>query len=638
MHSLIAFIAYIIGLQIHLLDIKCLVGGYVFRRTRSQYVSAFMAVIALICVVGDCVFAFSFADVAKELISSIGIVVIFEWILAKLNIQNYYVAQSLRVVFIFVSSIYLFHSHSAFLLMGLFFCNSPFGVVFPSHPHTSMNKKNTSTSLDVQTMIDEAGKNGGGVVRIPAGHYRISGFLQMNYSNVTLEGETDTNGNILTELICCSNLVNGKKNPWISPFFITTGEILQPSNIFWGLDFRKKKSVRMESSSLSDPGSDGTILTPEFATKIIMDAKRSATQLKVDDACRIGKYILIGMYNTSSDGNLIKEILGVNELRPEWLVANRAGDEQAPSYQWLAEVKSVIDEHTIELSSPLLRDIQMLYSPEIYNVEMLENITIRNLKLSSEWNGLFHHHGLPLYYSVSQAQEMDYGWNGINFKRVAHGRIENVTLQNFTNPLYVMDSRENVFEDIGVSGYAGHQGLKLYCHACNNVFRNIIFTTHFADMMGGEGNAYGNQFNSIRYENRHFQPVDFDFHGFSEGPMSPPSHNVFRNISGFRYIKGAGAVSHIPSCARHNEWHDICWEGGKRGDYNRFYMMPYRKKNIALKYVTALGFLLVMMLKHKQFSISFILRTFKGKVRSIDMMGFDRENHSMFFPDNRVYS
>ena len=53
------------------------------------------------------------------------------------------------------------------------------------------------------------------------------------------------------------------------------------------------------------------------------------------------------------------------------------------------------------------------------------------------WNGLFHHHGLSLYYSVAQAQEMDYGWNAINMKRVAHSTVEDVEIKDFTNPLYV---------------------------------------------------------------------------------------------------------------------------------------------------------------------------------------------------------
>ena len=60
---------------------------------------------------------------------------------------------------------------------------------------------------------------------------------------------------------------------------------------------------------------------------------------------------------------------------------------------------------------------------------------------------------------------MDYGWNAINFKRVAHGYIQNVEIHNFSNPLYLLDSRNVTVEKIEMTGYDGHQGIKLYEHA-----------------------------------------------------------------------------------------------------------------------------------------------------------------------------
>ena len=42
-----------------------------------------------------------------------------------------------------------------------------------------------------------------------------------------------------------------------------------------------------------------------------------------------------------------------------------------------------------------------------------------------------------------------------------------------------------------------------------------------------------NVFSRVKYVNPVFKPVDYDFHGFSEGPMSPPSHNLFELVSGF---------------------------------------------------------------------------------------------------------
>lgn len=493
---------------------------------------------------------------------------------------------------------------------------------------------------EVQALIDEVGQQGGGTLFFPRGRYLFNTagkreFLQINHSHITLEGERDAQGRLLTELVNGGSTVCGERNPWLSPFFITTGEALQPSNIFWGIDFRKPKGLHMVSSSLSDPGSDGKILTPPLAAHVTADAPAGSRLLRVDDSSKVGRYILLGMYNTSPDGALIKEILGVAELREEWVTARRAGEEEAPSFQWLVEVGRVVDAHTVELVRPLLHDCLLRYEPVVCNVEMLEDIHIRHLQLNSRWNGLFHHHGLPLYYTVGQAQEMDYGWNAINMKRTAHSTVEDVEVSNFTNALYVQDSREVTVEHVSVEGYDGHQGLKVYCHTCDCTFRDITFRCHYADMMGGEGNAYANTFSHVRYLNPVFCPVDYDFHGFSEGPFSPPAFNVFDHCQGFRYIKGAGAVFMQPACATGNVWRQCIGEGERRGT-QLFYAMSYRVKVGFTKYVTAIGFTIVVMMKQHCWSPAFAITTLTGKLESINRMGIPRPRHAQFFPGNKV--
>lgn len=635
---IISVIAYIFGAQLYLPDLKAISGRYNFKNGTYQYYSLIICITAITVILFDSTIWNNFIQVIKCTSIVFCAYIALEWILAKLNIKKQYIVLAIRLCFIILFSILISpFTITASILIGVYFKNCPFGVVMPD-VFNFKKSRHATRNLDIQNMIEEAASQGGGTIRIPKGKYIIDSFIQINHSNITIEGETDEKGNLLTELICKSPTVRGDKNPWISPFFITTGEIIQPSNIFWGVDFRKKKHTFLESSSLSDPGSDGTILSPESKTKIIKKASKGETTLHVEDSSKIGKYILLALFNTTKEGNLIQDILGVKKLRPEWTVANRAGEEEAPSYQWLAEVKQHIDKHTILLSTPLIRDVDMQYEPEIYDVEMLENIHIRNLKLNTCWNGLFHHHGFPLYYSVRQAQEMDYGWNGINMKRVAHGSITNVVFDNFTNPLYIMDSREIDCNHISIMGYDGHQGIKLYCHACNNHIHDIVFHNHFADMMGGEGNVYNNIFEDIYYRNPHFCPVDFDFHGFSEGPFSPPSDNIFKNISGFRFIKGAGAISHIPSCAQNNEWYDIKWQGNKKGDNDRFYMMPYRKRNALYSIISAVGFSLVKMKKTKTYSFLFFCKTFKEKIKDTQKNYYNRNEHQIFFPNNRIYN
>lgn len=690
MASLLTYcLLWFIAAQVRLGELTLLTGRYNFRCGRVQYVSWFIALSLTAAIIIQCssLPSGSLAPTVTRCIIELAVFIFSEWVAARIRLQKKYstLIYRLAVIVVLYSIDRLICSKYGqtslpviqAIICGIYFRNSPFGTIRgrdidlirflmnDNVSHTGAGRcksevdgssinvtdfgilpdSGTDVTSKLQSLIDTTGRNnGGGTLFFPRGKYifdtspQQSGFIRINHSNITLQGETDENGNPLSEFVCCNPTVRGDHNPWISPFLITTGEKLQPSNIFFGLDFNRKKQIRMESSSLSDPGSDGTMLTPQFVTEITADAEAGSTLIKVEDSSGIRQFVMLGLYNTTEDGNLIKDILGVEELREEWLLAHRAGPEEAPSFQWLVKVCKVIDRNTIELAEPLPRDCRLIYNPRLFDVPMLENIVIRDLKLSSRWNGLFRHHGFPLYYSVKQSQEMDYGWNAINLKRVSCGIVENVIIEDYTNPLYVMDSINCRISHLTICGYDGHQGIKTYCHSCHNSFSDIVFKSHFADMMGGEGNSYCNGFKDIRYENGYFKPVDFDFHGFSEGPMSPPAFNIFRNIYGFRYIKGAGAITHIPSCGTGNEWHDIHWVGGIKGDENVFIMLPYRKKRGILKYATAIGFTAVMALKTKRFSPGFIFRTFRDKCSRIDSMGLDRKDHAQFFPDNRIYS
>lgn len=635
-------------------------------------------------------------SILLRLVSPCALIVIEEWALAKMNPSSSVFSWAVRFLFCALTETFVLHSPLPFvtyLFIGVYLRNTTFGIPFrkdlclayifnrvmatpfesmefvteteahqlPSTEFAGSMERPYTTALplynvadfgikannpedvteSIQSLLDKIGMNGGGRVFFPKGRYLFNKkgnkFLQINYSNIVIEGEVDTKGTPLASLVNCGKTSRGQKNPWLSPFFITTGEQLQASNEFWGLPLRKAKETIVQSNSLSDPGSDGKILSSCITTRIIKDAAKGSLRLIVEDASQIGKYILMGMYNTENSNELICDILGVNALRPEWTIANRAGNEEAPSYQWLVEVKEVIDAHTIELVRPLLRDVSVKYDPVICNVAMLENIIIRNLKIESTWNGLFRHHGFPIYYNIAQAQEMDYGWNAINMKRCAHSKVENVIIQNFSNPMYVLDSRNITVKDITIKGYDGHQGIKIYMHTCDCLFEDITFHCHYADMMGGEGNAYANVFRRISYENPVFKPVDFDFHGFGSESMSPPSDNMFTMIRGFRYFKAAGSITHLPSNARKNIWWNIETEGECKGDY-MFYSMPYREKKGILRLIYAIGYATVMIQKTRNLSPAIFAENVRKKMKSIDRIGIKRDLHKdMFFSDNYAW-
>ena len=667
---------FLLSMQIQISELRLLTGKYNYRIQAAQYVTYVSSLLTLLLLIVNIKSFVCLPWLALSL-GSLVVTFVVEWCLSRISPDNLFMTLAIRASLLLIGAALMaymgFFFYTPFVVSGLFVRNSPFGVAHGKpmffayrlhrNPMNCVVKENGSaTTIEegridvtrygihpntgddltsrVQTLLDEIGRSGGGCLFFPRGRYLFNcggrrEFLKVNYSRITIEGETDDQGNLLTEFVNCGTTVQGEHNPWLSPFFITTGEALQPSNMFWGLNFRKPKNLRMESSSLSDPGSDGTILSPPFAAKVTADAPVGATRLTVDNSTAVGKYILLGMYNTGGDDALLRELLGVARLRPEWGTALRAAPEEAPSFQWLVEVKSILDEHAIELANPLPLDCLLKYEPAIFNVEMLEDIHIRRLRISSKWNGLFRHHGFPLYYSIAKTQEMDYGWNAINLKRAAHSTVEDVIIKDFTNPLYVQDSSSVTVERVKIKGYDGHQGLKMYCHTSGCVFRQIDFYAHFADMMGGEGNAYGNTFSDIRYLNPTFKPVDYDFHGFPEGPMSPPAFNLFTRIEGFRFIKGAGAIYNLPSCAAHNSWVQTVTEGERRGD-SLFFAMTYRVKSGAYRWITAVGFAVAMAIKKRNHSLSLFARTIADKLKDIDKVGIPQSQHDQFFPGTSI--
>ena len=689
----IAILLWLAAMQISANDVRRLAGKINHRWMASNAVAVICMVLVAAAIVYDCVTS-GVLTVILEIVIGLIFSVIWTWVLSKINTQSFILVVILLwlplAVLVGVGAC----GFSSAVVYGLYYRNCPFGSLFGKKFLLFKNNRATAAKpvfekgipvekaiidefqdfsyagcqhaekempvFDVtaegitpnsgedvlgklQGLISRVGESGGGCIYFPKGKYYInknrkaSGFIQINYSNITLKGETDSDGRPAAELINCNHTADGTRNPWLSPFMITTGESLQQSNIFWGIQFKKKKDIITRSGSMSDPGSDGTILTPDFATEVTSSAVKGDIRLQVRDASALQgvRYIMLALYN-NPDGDLIRDILDMNELRPEWRTALRAGDEMAPSYQALLEIDSIDESsNTVILTQPLRRNIDLKNTPELFAVEMLEDVYIKDLVIGSTWNGLFRHHGFRLYYSAAQAQEMDYGWNGINMKRVAHGRIENVIFKNQTNPLYLMDSRNVTVENVLFTGYDGHQGIKAYEHACDNLLRHIEFRNHYADMMGGEGNAYGNVFSDVRYTNPYLKPVDFDFHGFSEGPMSPPSYNLFECITGFSHIKAGGAIYNQPACARNNVFWNLEMEGERKGD-NLFVNLCYVPQGRLRKVMGSLFKAALSSLRGKSLSPKSFTRVYKEKYDEYSENKMNLDEHHKLFPESRV--
>ncbi len=432
---------------------------------------------------------------------------------------------------------------------------------------------NTGADLTVpiQKLIDEVGQSGGGVIFFPKGKYCVNmdttrvQFLKIDYDNVVLRGESDApNGSVIFN---GSNLIQEKINPWISPSVIRFGYIIQPTELFWGISPLSPIIRFDKSGSAADPGSDGTILKANLLTSVIKDSHKGDTKLMVAStkSIKASDVILLGMYNTSTDGNLIQDVLSYKpqDITPDLTVAHDAGVEGVASFQYLVEVKSVPASNIIVLKQPLRRDILLKYKPVIAAAPMIREVGIENMRFESAWDGTYLHHGGGKY-SPRLSMIMDYGWDAVNFCRVAHGWMRNVSIDNYTNPVYMQDCRNVTIENIKTSGHNGHCGVKLYAHASDNLIRNVRFESNYTHILSGEGNVYGNVFSQIDYNFRDSLAGNFDFHGFAHRTYSPPAWNLFEQITGFDRINGGGAGFNMPHTAKYNVWWNVLAKGINR--------------------------------------------------------------------------
>lgn len=420
-------------------------------------------------------------------------------------------------------------------------------------------------TVPVQALLDSVGQAGGGVLFFPKGRYAFNmdtsqvQFLTIDYHNIVIRGEGS--GEKGTIFYNGSNTLQLDESPWISPFLIRTGYRIQGTKKMWGF-----KSRKIDESALAEAkaktNQDGTIYEAEVIASFVKGAKKGDTAIYIDQSIdvRAGDFLLVGMYNTTDDGNLIKDLLSPTDtFEPYMGAALQAGPEQAANYQILVEVKAAAANNRIELVQPLRRDMPMVYEPVVARAPMLTDIGIENLRFESAWDGEFCHHGCADS-DKRQSRMMDYGWNAINMARVAHGWVQNVWIKNYTNAIYLQDSRNITIADVTLRGYNGHAGIKLYGHSEDNLITDVTINTHFSHILSGEGNGYGNVFRYVTYDLKDEDgdgEALIDFHGFSDRFFSPMGYNLFENIKGIHAVRGSGAQHNLPNAARGNVFWNI---------------------------------------------------------------------------------
>lgn len=392
----------------------------------------------------------------------------------------------------------------------------------------------------INLTIENAGKNGGGVVLFPKGKFLVNmdsskvNIVHISYSNIVLRGAGSSSEG--TVIFSGSSTDQEESNsPWLSPFVFHSGLNLHNTSSFFSVD------------------------SLVVATTVSKEIKKGEALVEVasSEVFNAGDIIYIALRNTTDEGDLINDLM--HPLQFEKFQKNylEAGVQRAPSFQWMVEIEAVIDATHIQLKQPVRRDMQLKYQPFIAKVPMLKNVGVEHFKFESAWDGAYKHHG---------NREMDYGWNAINLHRVSNGWIRDIHIDNYAQTTHLVNSRNVTIENIRITGKDGHYSAKMY-NSCDNLVQNINVESNVTHGPGVEGCSFGNVFLNINYK----FPTPIDLHGMADKGFCPPMYNLFENITNIEQIAGGGSPVNIPHGGEYNTFWNLEMLGWKDGDFNELF-------------------------------------------------------------------
>ncbi|NIJ46467.1 hypothetical protein FHR24_002955 [Wenyingzhuangia heitensis] len=392
----------------------------------------------------------------------------------------------------------------------------------------------------INTTIETAGKNGGGIVFFPKGTFHVNldttqtQIVHINYSNIILRGSGSKDDG--TVIFSGSSTHQAEEDsPWLSPFVFHSGLNLQDTHSFYNFEDLTTTSTITEAVNAG--------------TKILTVASTKGLHPK--------DVIIVALQNTTDDGNLMQDLMHPLTFEPFQVNYLNAGKEKAKSFQWSVEIDQILDEHHLLLKQPTRRKIDLKYNPSIALFPMLTNIGVEHFKFSSAWDGEYKHH---------QNREMDYGWGAINLHRVSHGWIKDIHIHNYTQTTHLVNSRNVTIQDIHITGKAGHYSPKMY-HSSDNLVQNIQVDAKMTHGPGLEGCSFGNVYRNISYK----YPSTIDLHGMADAGFCPPMYNLFENIQNIEKIAGGGAPQNIPHSGEYNTFWNVELDGWKDDNYNELF-------------------------------------------------------------------
>ena len=264
----------------------------------------------------------------------------------------------------------------------------------------------------------------------------------------------------------------------------------------------------------------------------------------------------------------------------------------------LLEVAAVPSSTVVRFTVPLRTDILTKWRPKLQSIEMLHEVGIESMRLSSAWLGGFSHHK-PFPHTakgdyvtggpgiIRTAQEQDYSWSGIAYERVAHGWIRDVTTVNYTQDFTLAFCKNISVLQPRIEGQAGHCAVTL-----SRAFDCLVAGTEIVaprvHTFFVSGFAAGNVFTQANFRYGPYDPVSdtdtcLDFHGLA------PYENLYDSIDR-AYVYPGGAYAYLPHAGQRNVFWNIrtpeqMLRGGDSPEFFRTYAKTSsRGKNTAYEH------------------------------------------------------
>ncbi|MDP6039485.1 MAG: DUF4955 domain-containing protein, partial [Candidatus Latescibacteria bacterium] len=287
--------------------------------------------------------------------------------------------------------------------------------VFDVTTYGAIPNDNLSDQTGIQRAIDDAERNGGGIVFFPPGEFLVNTSTDNNQviyirnSNVILRGSGSRQGGTIIRQV---NLMP-PTNPdqlWTSPYMF----IFQPLNP-------------------RDP----------VLTRITENATRETFWITVEDASAltIGQWITLYMSNISA----VEEFLDPYPAEPIWTTMYTNGIQVREKHS-IAEIQG----NRIRLNEPLHTHINRLYSWTVRTYQHLEEIGVEDISFHGSWTEEFVHHKDAIH---------DGGWSLLQLNRCVNSWVRRTSFINCNRALHLGSSSAISVYHITQAGNKGHSSI-----------------------------------------------------------------------------------------------------------------------------------------------------------------------------------